>query len=53
MDEHDWNTFVSKLEDDLKQGAGRTAPEQYRQAIDDYFKALAAEARSPSEGSKN
>ncbi|MBI4578134.1 MAG: hypothetical protein HY718_00435, partial [Planctomycetes bacterium] len=44
-DERDWNVFVSELQDQLRQGAGRTAPEQYRQAIDAYFRQLAADAQ--------
>ena len=39
-DERDWNTYVSELEDELRQGRETTPPESYRTAIDDYFKAL-------------
>lgn len=39
-DEREWNTFVSELEDELRQGRDTTPPESYRTAIDEYFRAL-------------
>jgi hypothetical protein len=33
----DWNKLVSHLGDDLKQGRDKAPPEQYRQAIEQYF----------------
>lgn len=35
-----WNTIVSKLGDDVRQGRDNVPPEQYRQAIEDYFNAI-------------
>jgi hypothetical protein len=43
--ERDWNVFASTLQDQLRQGAGRTAPEQYRRAIEEYFRQLAEDSR--------
>ncbi len=34
----DWNVLVSKLRDELKQGRDTTPPEQYRRAIEAYFR---------------
>lgn len=39
-DGREWKTFVSKLRDDLAQGRGTIPPEQYRQAIESYFRAI-------------
>ncbi len=36
-----WNLFVSRLRDGLKQGRSADPPEQYRRAIDDYYRRLA------------
>jgi len=33
----DWNKLVSHLGDDLRQGRDKAPPEQYRQAIEQYF----------------
>jgi hypothetical protein len=33
----DWNKLVSRLRDDLGQGRDKAPPEQYRQAIEQYF----------------
>jgi len=33
----DWNKLVSHLGDDLTQGRDKAPPEQYRQAIEQYF----------------
>jgi hypothetical protein len=35
-----WNTLVSQLAEDVRQGRDNVPPEQYRQAIDDYFKTI-------------
>jgi hypothetical protein len=40
-----WNRLVSKLQKDLLQGRDNTPPEQYRAAIESYFKTI---AESPS-----
>lgn len=37
-----WDTLVSRLRRDLRQGRGTTPPEQYRAAIEDYFRTVAA-----------
>jgi len=39
-DGRDWNTLASELADELKQGHDNVPPEEYRQAIDSYFRAL-------------
>jgi hypothetical protein len=44
-----WNKLVSKLQKDLLQGRDNTPPEQYRQAIENYFRVI---SESPSEGQK-
>jgi hypothetical protein len=45
--ERDWNVFVSQLEDQLRQARGQIPPEEYREAINAYFRRLAeAQARS-------
>jgi hypothetical protein len=44
-----WNKLVSKLQKDLLQGRDNTPPEQYRQAIENYFKII---SDSASEGQK-
>jgi hypothetical protein len=36
----DWNKLGSKLKKDLLQGRDNTPPEQYRSAIDNYFKII-------------
>jgi hypothetical protein len=36
-----WNTLVSELGDELRQGRDNIPPEQYRQAIEEYFKTIA------------
>jgi len=36
-----WNTLVSQLGDELRQGRDNIPPEQYRQAIEEYFKTIA------------
>jgi hypothetical protein len=35
-----WNTVVSQLGDELRQGRDNIPPEQYRQAIEQYFKTI-------------
>ena len=35
-----WNKLASKLQKDLLQGRDSTAPEQYRAAIENYFRAI-------------
>jgi hypothetical protein len=39
-----WNKLVSKLQKDLLQGRDNTPPEQYRQAIENYFKIISESA---------
>jgi hypothetical protein len=41
-----WNKLVSQLEKDLLQGRDSTPPEQYRQAINQYFRTIAEEIPS-------
>jgi len=36
----DWNKLVSRLQKDLLQGRDNTLPEQYRDAIENYFKTI-------------
>jgi hypothetical protein len=46
-----WNTLVSQLGDELRQGRDNVPPEQYRQAIEQYFSTIAekpAEAPAPA-----
>jgi hypothetical protein len=38
--ERDWNVLVSRLQDELRQGRGNSPPEEYRQAIDEYFREI-------------
>ncbi len=49
----DWNVLVSKLQKDLQQGRGTVPPEQYRQAIDEYFRAIYTEAARQNAASGN
>src|SRR5205814_8767373 len=35
-----WNTLVSQLGDELRQGRDNVPPEQYRQAIEQYFNTI-------------
>ena len=35
-----WNKLASRLQKDLLQGRDNTPPEQYRQAIENYFKII-------------
>ena len=35
-----WNTIVSQLGEDLRQGRDNIPPEQYRQAIEQYFNTI-------------
>ena len=35
-----WNTLASKLGDELRQGRDNVPPEQYRQAIEQYFNSI-------------
>ena len=35
-----WNTLVSQLGDELRQGRDNIPPEQYRQAIEQYFNTI-------------
>jgi hypothetical protein len=50
-DERDWAVLASELEDELKQGRDNVPPDQYREAIDAYFRtlsgALAGSAPAP------
>ena len=39
-DRQDWNVLVSKLQKELMQERGTVPPEQYRRAIDAYFRAI-------------
>ena len=43
-----WNKLGSRLQKDLLQGRDNTPPEQYRAAIDNYFKII-SEQTSPVE----
>ncbi len=48
-----WNTLASKLGDELRQGRDNLPPEQYRQAIEQYFSTIAEEkAAEPDGGTK-
>ena len=35
-----WDTFVSRLRKDMAQGRGAVPPEEYREAIDMYFRSI-------------
>ena len=37
-----WNTLVSQLGDEIRQGRDNSPPEQYRQAIEQYFTTISA-----------
>lgn len=43
-----WNTLVSKLGDELRQGRDNVPPEQYRQAIEQYFTTIAERPAAPA-----
>ena len=42
-----WNKLVSKLQKDLLQGRDNTPPEQYRAAIENYFKIISESVSEP------
>jgi molecular chaperone DnaK len=43
-----WNRLASKLQKDLLQGRDNTPPEQYRAAIESYFKTIAESSSAPA-----
>jgi hypothetical protein len=43
-----WNTVVSQLGDELRQGRDNIPPEQYRQAIEQYFKTISERIPIPA-----
>jgi hypothetical protein len=43
-----WNTLVSQLGDELRQGRDTVPPEQYRQAIEQYFSTIAEKPAEPA-----
>ena len=43
-----WNRLASKLQKDLLQGRDNTPPEQYRAAIEAYFKTIAESSSAPA-----
>ena len=43
-----WNTLVSQLGDELRQGRDNIPPEQYRQAIEQYFNAISERIPAPA-----
>jgi hypothetical protein len=47
-----WNTLVSKLGDELRQGRDNVPPEQYRQAIEQYFSTIAEKPAENDGGTK-
>jgi hypothetical protein len=47
-----WNTLVSQLGDELRQGRDNVPPEQYRQAIEQYFSTISEKPSEPSGGTK-
>ena len=42
-----WNTLGSRLEDQVRQGRGNLPPEQYRDAIEQYFETLSGNHAQP------
>ncbi len=50
-----WNTLASKLGDELRQSRDNVPPEQYRQAIEQYFNSISATvpASPPDSSNKN
>ena len=42
-----WNTLGSRLEDQVRQGRGNLPPEQYRDAIEQYFETLSGNRVQP------
>jgi hypothetical protein len=42
-----WNTLVSQLGDELRQGRDTVPPEQYRQAIEQYFSTISQKPAQP------
>ncbi len=47
-----WNTLVSKLGDELRQGRDNIPPEQYRHAIEQYFNTISARIPAPADSTK-
>ena len=44
----DWNVLLSRLGDDLQQGADKAPPERYRRAIEQYFRQISRPEKSGS-----